>query len=181
MEIKSLLGFEDNFHLSPLVMISQGSHTFITPLWALFLQITVSFNYLISPFSLTSPAAYTSFTIQYIHDFGVFGTKTKPLSGYLSHSQSLFLHEQALKKSPESRFIVVFIYLLWIPPFIVVSLLPVSGNCFCQKHQWTLQSKIRRTHLKYCHLLYIFCSFCFCCSEPIIITSSVLGLFLTLT
>lgn len=80
VERKSLLVFEDNFHLSPLAMTPQGSHTFfhqslLSPVPSdYFLFQLSSFSYF---FNLSS--GY-SFSIQYIRDSKLFGTKTKPPS-----------------------------------------------------------------------------------------------------
>lgn len=46
----------------------------------LFLQNSPSYSRHLPPISLTFPAAYTPFSIQYIHDSRIFGPKTRPPS-----------------------------------------------------------------------------------------------------
>lgn len=88
MKRKSFLGFEDSFHLSPLVRLSQGSHTFISLLSIPFLQAAPAFNYFLSPFYLTPIAAYTPFSIQCTHDSRIYGHRYSLLLDHINHSVS---------------------------------------------------------------------------------------------
>lgn len=170
MKRKSFLGFEDSFHLSPLVRLSQGSHTFISLLSIPFLQAAPAFNYFLSPFYLTPIAAYTPFSIQCTHDSRIYGHRYSLLLDHINHSVS---------PKDESKCIIFIRLPSRMPPPLLQSLVCHSvATVFVQGSSELFNARSKEHVLKYRFLLCM-CLFYFVFAVlAVVTTSSVLALFL---
>ena len=169
MKRKSFLGFEDSFHLSPLVRLSQGSHTFISLLSIPFLQAAPAFNYFLSPFYLTPIAAYTPFSIQCTHDSRIYGHRYSLLLDHIN-TQSL------LKMSP--NVLSLSVYLLGCLPLLQPLVCHSVATVFVQGSSELFNARSKEHVLKYRFLLCM-CLFYFVFAVlAVVTTSSVLALFL---